>query len=133
LNSQFPEVQKLLRLKRYEQPSEEYFEEFLDEFHRRQREDLMRTSSRRLFAERLAVWFRELGMAKWAYGAGLAYATLMVGFLMWPRGGSEEIAQPGIMPLPGERVLEHVDFEEAVPAGGNPAMDSEEEVPPQEF
>jgi hypothetical protein len=36
------EITKLLRLKRYEQPPPGYFEDFLHEFHRRQRDDLLR-------------------------------------------------------------------------------------------
>jgi hypothetical protein len=36
------EISKLLRLKRYEQPAPGYFENFLHEFHRRQRDELLR-------------------------------------------------------------------------------------------
>src|SRR2546423_1764941 len=36
------EIARLLRLKRYEQPPPGYFENFLHEFHRRQRDELLR-------------------------------------------------------------------------------------------
>ena len=109
MNTESTEVQDLLRLKRYEQPSDEYFEDFVSEFHRRQREDLLKRSARSLLAERVSVWMRELGMAKWAYGAGLGYALLLVGFLVWPRGDGEgpQVSSPA---LPGNRTLEHVEF-----------------------
>jgi cytochrome c553 len=36
------EIARLLRLKRYEQPPADYFENFLSEFRRRQRDELLR-------------------------------------------------------------------------------------------
>jgi hypothetical protein len=73
----------------------------------------VKRSARSLFMERLSVWFKELGMAKWAYGAGVAYAALMVGFMAWPRGGVEgPTAAPD---LPGDPILENVEFEKLKP------------------
>jgi hypothetical protein len=46
------EIGKLLRLKRYEQPPPEYFENFLHEFHRRQRDQLLREPLWRLCLQR---------------------------------------------------------------------------------
>jgi hypothetical protein len=46
------EIGKLLRLKRYEQPQPGYFEDFLHEFHRRQREELLRQPLWRICLER---------------------------------------------------------------------------------
>lgn len=46
-------ISKLLRVKRYEQPPEGYFEQFLRDFHQRQREELLRRSTLRLAWDRL--------------------------------------------------------------------------------
>jgi len=46
------EIAKLLRLKRYEQPPAGYFENFLHEFHRRQRDELLRQPIWRICFER---------------------------------------------------------------------------------
>ena len=46
------EIAALLRLKRYEQPPPEYFENFLHEFHRRQRDELLRKPVWRICLER---------------------------------------------------------------------------------
>ena len=78
------QIQKIIRLKRYEAPRDGYFEGFLEEFQRRQRSEMLHRSSIGLFLERTGTWFRELGSIKWVAGAGVAYATLMAGILVWP-------------------------------------------------
>jgi hypothetical protein len=46
------EIVRLLRLKRYEQPPPGYFENYLHEFHRRQRDELLRQPLWRICLER---------------------------------------------------------------------------------
>ena len=46
------QITKLLRLKRYEQPPPGYFENFLHEFHRRQRDELLRQPLWRICVDR---------------------------------------------------------------------------------
>jgi len=46
------EITKLLRLKRYEQPPPGYFDNFLHEFHRRQRNELLRQPLWRICVDR---------------------------------------------------------------------------------
>src|SRR5437870_9489795 len=46
------EITKLLRLKKYEQPPAGYFDNFLHEFHRRQRDELLREPLWRICLQR---------------------------------------------------------------------------------
>src|SRR5256886_12409361 len=46
------QITKLLRLKKYEQPAPGYFENFLHEFHRRQRDELLREPLWRICIDR---------------------------------------------------------------------------------
>lgn len=91
---------KLLRLKRYESPPEGYFTSFLEEFHRRQREDVLKRSSRSLFLERLNTYFADLGDQKWAYVPALS--LILVGFY----GFISVISEPSV---PSEPAVVYVD------------------------
>src|SRR3989441_7461500 len=70
------EIARLLRLKRYEQPPPEYFENFLHEFHRRQRAELLRQPLWRIARERVAAFFSEQTTSRFAYGAATALVLL---------------------------------------------------------
>lgn len=72
----------LLALKRHERPEEGYWQEFLGEFHHRQRTQALATSPLADRVNRLKQWMADIGPARWAYGAGLAYATVAVTFLL---------------------------------------------------
>jgi hypothetical protein len=54
------EIARLLRLKRYEQPPPGYFENFLHEFHRRQRDQLLRQPLWRICIERAQNFMSQL-------------------------------------------------------------------------
>ena len=54
------EIARLLRLKRYEQPPPGYFENFLHEFHRRQRNELLRQPLWRICWDRMHDFFLQL-------------------------------------------------------------------------
>ena len=73
------DVRKLLRLKRYESPGEDYFDSFLEDFKDRQRSEPLGRSPWSILAERLTVWFNELGRARWLVPAGAAAAIVGVG------------------------------------------------------
>lgn len=86
------EISKLLRLKRYEQPAPEYFENFLKEFHHRQRAELLREPLWKIARDRVVAFFTEQTASRWAYGAATAVVLLSataasVNILDTPRGG----------------------------------------------
>ena len=70
------DVHKLLRLKRYEMPSSDYFERFLDEFHHRQRADLISRPTLSILFERLMNAFPDFHVPRLAY-AGVAAAAVV--------------------------------------------------------
>lgn len=68
----FDQVQKLLRLKRYEQPRPGYHEDFLREFQSRQRSDILRRPLRELIWERIEGLVPTFHVPGYAYGAAMA-------------------------------------------------------------
>ena len=61
------EIARLLRLKRYEQPPPDYFENFLYEFRRRQRDEFLRQSLWRICFERAQGFGPFLGILRPRY------------------------------------------------------------------
>lgn len=99
----FDQVQQLIALKRHEQPDDAYFEEFLEEFHRRQRQELLQRSSRSLFFERVSTWFSGGNKMRFLYAGGAAYAAIMFGFFFWPK--SDITVQPELDTTPIKHVV----------------------------
>src|SRR5213596_2885302 len=58
------EIARLLRLKRYEQPPPGYFENFLHEFHRRQRDELLRQPLWRICLDRANEFMFRLNLSR---------------------------------------------------------------------
>jgi hypothetical protein len=89
------DIQKLLRLKRHEQPGQDYFNSFLHEFHRRQRTDMLRQPAWKVALERLQTLFGGQGFERFAYSgavaAVLAVASMVsVNILKEPGGQSAQ-------------------------------------------
>jgi len=73
------ELQDLIKLKRYEQPEEGYFDDFLVEFQERQRSEMLKTSARGLVLERVNAWFDfSSGANRLVVGAGFACAACAI-------------------------------------------------------
>jgi hypothetical protein len=66
------EIARLLRLKRYEQPPPAFFENFLHEFRRRQRDELLRQSPWRICFERAQGFAVQYLRSLASYAVGIA-------------------------------------------------------------
>ena len=83
------EIARLLRLKRYEQPPPGYFENFLHEFHRRQRDELLRQPLWRICLERARGFMSQLDMRPLA-----SYPTAVAAVLVCAAVISLKVYQP---------------------------------------
>ena len=105
-DSNLSEVQKLIRLKRYEEPPrgyDAYCEDFLFEFQQRQRVEMLRRSPFSIWLEKVASWFWGFGTSKWVWGGAAAYASVMMYAYLNPDQTEGEVVRdeppkPGFLP-----------------------------------
>lgn len=90
--SEFENLQKILRLKRYETPGEDFVEDFLASFHQRQRAELLRQSARGLLWERMTTFWDNLVSPRWT-AAGVTACVAVVA--AW---GAVKVMTPGASP-----------------------------------
>jgi hypothetical protein len=88
------EIGNLLALKRHERPPEGYMDDFLREFHHRRREEAMVERGLGHQWKQFLSWLTEPGMAKWAYGAGVAYAAILAIVMTAPQATQNESLVP---------------------------------------
>ncbi len=92
MDDQFDDLQRLLRLKRHEAPPQEYFEDFLFEFHRAQRAEMLRRPLWRLALDRLEGALPTFTPARYAYtgscAAAVAVAALVSGHILTSHPGA---------------------------------------------
>ena len=96
------QLSALLRLKRYEQPPAEYFDQLLRDIHRRQRTELLHRPLWKIAVERLQTFFSEHSMGQTSYAGAMA-AVLVVG-----------LAAIGWL-TPGEKIEHKSDWQAIVP------------------
>ncbi len=66
----------IIKLKRYEQPPREYFDNFLKEFHYRQRAELLKPSLTALILERFSAFLEECRVPGMAYAGATLVAVI---------------------------------------------------------
>jgi hypothetical protein len=88
MSEELSEIQKLIRLKREVQPPEDYFEDFLLEFQRRQRAEMLQRPVWQIAWERANLWLDSFRVPTLAYASILAVAVGVTGFMMTSQSGS---------------------------------------------
>ena len=112
---------ELLALKRAERPEEGYWQDFLCEFHHRQREQAVRKPKLAVAWGRAMDWVTSQNTTRWIYGAGVAYAVATVAFFLTPREADVESAPVSpvvypVTPAPAAvKQLEQLDLDPAAP------------------
>ncbi|OYW73722.1 MAG: hypothetical protein B7Z37_20490 [Verrucomicrobia bacterium 12-59-8] len=101
--SEFEDIQRLIRLKRFEQPEEGFTENFLQQFHQRQRAEMLQQSSLELFWERVTTWWNHLLVPKWGIvAAAVSVCAMSLWLLSHPaeKPGAALIAAPVVSEKP---------------------------------
>ncbi len=114
------QLHKLLQIKRYEHPSADYFERFLDEFHERQRAELLRRSTRSLVWERIHDFIADLQVPRLAY-AGVAAAAVIVSAVILFTQQGETSSSPSLAfagPVPKINVMPSGQGDVRMPVAG---------------
>lgn len=93
-DDEFEAIRKLMRLKRHETPGEGFTEDFLREFHRRQKETNQRQSGLDRFLQALGDKFEAFLNPKWGLAAAAAVIALVAVFLNGVNGPSPAANQP---------------------------------------
>ena len=105
------QISNLLALKGSERPDPQYWDTFICKFHQNQRELSVKKSGLKHCIGFISNWFSDLGPSKWAYGAGVAYASVMSAFFLTPHDVVTESAP-----------ATHANFE-VIPAPTPPAVE----------
>lgn len=105
--SDLTEIQRLIRLKRYESPPEDFVENFIDDLRDRQRAELLKRSSLELLFERVSTFFEPVSTPQWAMaGVAVAAVALMLMASLFTAPEAQVVVQtipsvePGILETP---------------------------------
>ena len=104
------QLSALLRVKRFEQPPAEYFEQLLKDVHRRQRADLLQLPLWKIAVERVQTFFGEHSMSHLTYGGALASVLVVgvttIGLMTTRQPGRPQIALDTPAPASGSHILQ---------------------------
>ena len=111
------DISRLIGLKKYEQPEEGFFDDFLQDFQARQRQEMVTVSARSLLKERVITFIRERALWQWAAGGAAVCAGLVFGVVVSTQGESThssalataEVREPEVIELPFVEVVTVVD------------------------
>lgn len=130
-------MHRIIRLKRYERPPEGYFDDFLREFHQRQRADLLRPSLGELIMDRINAVLSEIRVPAMAYagaGAVAIVATVMIlrqpGVSDQPRIFAASYSQPPVTVPSFQPVSLTIDSQPGMPPSAETAGRFNSLIPP---
>lgn len=106
----FEDIQRLIRLKRFEQPEEGFTENFLQQFHQRQRAEMLQRSSLELLRERVATWWEHLMVPKWSIAGAAAAVCAMSLWLLSPSGEKPGAALTSVPVVPDKTFTPKLDL-----------------------
>lgn len=75
----FDDLQRLLSLKRHEKPSDDFFEDFMYDFHQAQRAEMLKRSVWRIAFDRLETMWPAMPVGRYAYAGSCALALVAAG------------------------------------------------------
>ena len=112
----FQSLRNLISLKRHEQPDDAYFDELLDEFHRRQQQNHLQPSKQQEMLDVLASWFASNNRWNYVMGAGAAYALVFFAVIFfWPKSDVTPVLNTA--PIQHEQAVESPMMENPVAEG----------------
>ena len=127
------EIARLLRLKRYEQPPSDYFENFLHEFRRRQRDELLRQPILSVCVDRMRDFVFQHNVRVLAcYPAGIAAVVAcgaVISIWVYQQPDTAQLAVHG-SPVPSTPANIEKEFEVALPAFTT-SFDMQPALPPR--
>lgn len=112
--SDFEDIQRLIRLKRHEQPPPGFVEDFVGKLQHRQRAELLQQSARGLLWERMNTYFEGLFAPKWGFAGATVMALVAVFFIFKPSSHERgfEVSKvnvtEGVEPISQEEVSQYL-------------------------